>query len=207
MSNQTLSNQVLALAGIAQACALVEELATTGNVNPLAFECSVNSVLKLDADSVLDVFGGTAGIEYGLQQLRAQLSGELKHKPHLSRYAAQLVFLQAEMAKRDDMQAMIRTGIVKAQAQSEHFGAVHSNVLANLADVYSNTLSKLHPRIMIIGDQHHLGDQTSVNKIRTLLLAGIRASMLWRQCGGRRWHLLFKRKPLEAEIERLLARY
>ncbi|MEW8459773.1 MAG: DUF489 family protein [Candidatus Thiodiazotropha endolucinida] len=34
----------------------------------------------------------------------------------------------------------------------------------------------------------------NVNKIRALLLSGIRAATLWRQTGGRRRQLLFVRK-------------
>ena len=34
------------------------------------------------------------------------------------------------------------------------------------------------------------------NKIRSLLLAGIRSAMLWRQCGGKRWQILLGRKRM-----------
>ena len=34
------------------------------------------------------------------------------------------------------------------------------------------------------------------NRVRTLLLAGIRSATLWRQVGGHRWQLLFQRKKL-----------
>jgi len=37
-----------------------------------------------------------------------------------------------------------------------------------------------------------------------LLLAGIRATLLWRQCGGSRWKLLFFRKKIQDEAKFLL---
>jgi high frequency lysogenization protein len=57
---------------------------------------------------------------------------------------------------------------------------------------------------MVQGDQQYLGNQSTVNKIRALLLAGIRATLLWRQCGGSRWKLLFFRKKIQDEAKFLL---
>ena len=57
---------------------------------------------------------------------------------------------------------------------------------------------------MVNGEQAYLGRTDIVNKIRALLLAGIRSAMLWKQCGGTRWKFLFFRKKLQLEIENLL---
>lgn len=88
--------------------------------------------------------------------------------------------------------------------QAEHFGVLHENVLANLADVYHSTISTLQPRIMVQGDPQHLGNQGTVNKIRAVLLAGIRSAHLWRQCGGSRWKLLLARQKIRHEAQFLL---
>lgn len=204
MSLQNITNQTIALAGIVQACSLVQQLATTGNANSAALESSIGSILKIDADSVLDVYGGLSGIQYGLQQFDQQLGGKILTNPEQARYAAQVVYLQKQLAKRNDMLQTIQTGIAKAQGQAEHFGVLHENVLANLADLYHGTISTLQPRIMVLGDQQYLGTQNTVNKIRALLLAGIRAALLWRQCGGSRWKLLVFRKKLRDEARFLL---
>jgi high frequency lysogenization protein len=50
----------------------------------------------------------------------------------------------------------------------------------------------------------HLQNQDNIDKIRALLLAGIRSSMLWRQCGGGRFSILFGRKRLLATTRGLL---
>ncbi|MDD2760453.1 MAG: high frequency lysogenization protein HflD [Methylomonas sp.] len=203
MSLISLSNQTIALAGIAQACSLVRQLATTGNADQEAMTASIDSLLRIDSDSVAEVFGGLAGVKHGFEQLDRQLSSRIAANPEQARYAAQLLHLQKQLSRNPEMTAKIRQGIVKAQAQAEHFGILHENVLANLADIYHGTISTLQPRIMINGDPQHLSNQTTVNKIRALLLAGIRASLLWRQCGGSRWHLLFSRKKILAEAHRL----
>ena len=205
MSLISISNQTIALAGIAQACFLVRQLATTGGADQEAMMASINSLLKIESDSVTDVFGGLAGIRHGLEQLDRQLSSRVAANPEQVRYAAQLVHLQKQLSQDPKMIDTIRAGITKAQAQAEQFGVLHENVLANLADIYHNTISTLQPRIMVNGDPQYLANQSTVNKIRALLLAGIRASLLWRQCGGSRWHLLFYRKKLLDEAHRLLS--
>lgn len=205
MQLKSLTHQTMALAGITQACHLVRLLATTGKADQEALAASVGSLLKIDAESVSDVFGGLAGIRLGLEQLDKQLGSRAIANPEQLRYAVQLLHLQKQLSRNQAMTAKIRNDISNAQTQAEHFGVMHENVLANLANIYLNTISTLQPRILVNGDPQHLGNQNIVNKIRTLLLAGIRASLLWRQCGGSRWHLLFARKKLQDEARRLLA--
>ena len=204
MTLNSLHNQTLALAGIAQACYLVRQQATTGNADPQAMSASIGSLLKIDAPTVDDVFGGIGGLKIGLEQLDRQLTSRVVANAEQARYAAQLVFLQRQLAKQPTMLSTIRDGIERAQLQAEQYGVMHPNVLANLADLYHSTISKLQPRIMVNGDQQYLGDQGTVNKIRALLLAGIRASLLWRQCGGSRWHFLLFRGRLQGEAQLLL---
>jgi high frequency lysogenization protein len=43
-----------------------------------------------------------------------------------------------------------------------------------------------------------------VDWVRTLLLAGLRSAVLWRQLGGGRFDLMFGRKKIMREAEALL---
>ncbi len=54
MQLNTITNQTIALAGIAQTAALVQQLATKGTADPIALETSIASILKIDSDSVID---------------------------------------------------------------------------------------------------------------------------------------------------------
>ncbi|PKM11255.1 MAG: lysogenization regulator HflD [Gammaproteobacteria bacterium HGW-Gammaproteobacteria-10] len=204
MQLNTLTNQAIALAAIAQAAALVQQLATTGKAESAPLEISIGSILKIDSDSVEGIFNGLGGVKLGLEQLDQQLSGYQIANPEQARYAASLVFLERQLSSRPEMLKTIQTGIQKAQRQSETFGLLHENVLANLGDLYHSTLSTLQPRIMVNGEQTYLSRPETVNKIRALLLAGIRAAILWKQCGGTRWKFLLFRKKLQTEIENLL---
>jgi high frequency lysogenization protein len=204
MSLNTITNQTIALAGIAQAAALVQQLATKGTCDAAAFEASISSVLKIDSDSVIDVYGSLEGLQLGLTQLNIQMNGFKIVNPEQARYSASLVFLEHQLAERKDLLSTILIGISKAQAQCEHFGLLHENVMANLGEIYQNTISTLQPRIMVNGEQSYLSKPDVANKIRACLLAGIRSAILWRQCGGTRWKFLFYRKKIQVELQALL---
>ncbi len=204
MQLNTITHQTIALAGIAQAAALVQQLAVKGNCDSVAYESSIGSILKIDSDNVTDVYGSLESLKLGLTQLNLQMSNFKVVNPEQARYSAALVFLENQLSKRQDLLNTIHIGVVRAQSQSEHFGALHENVLANLSEVYQKTVSTLHPRIMVNGNPDYLSRPELANKIRACLLAGIRSAVLWRQCGGTRWKFLFYRKKILAELQELL---
>ena len=204
MQLKTITNQTIALAGVAQAASLVQQLATTGSANTIALEASINSILKIDSASVLDIYGGLENLKLGLEQLNAQMTGYKLVEPQQARYCASLVFLENQLSRQPAMLNIIQIGIIKAQAQAEHFGLLHENVFANLASLYQETLSNLQPRIMVNGNPDYLERADIANKIRACLLAGIRSALLWRQCGGTRWKFLFYRRKIQVELQQLL---
>ncbi|MDI1230653.1 MAG: high frequency lysogenization protein HflD [Methylobacter sp.] len=200
----TIANQTIALAGISQAAVLVQQLATTGTADSSALEASIGSLFISDEQGVENVYGGLSGINLGILQLNDQMTGLKIANPEQARYAASLVFLENQLAKQPAMLKTIFTGIERARSQSEHFGLLHENVLANLGDIYHTTVSTLQPRIMVNGEQEYLSKPDVVNKIRACLLAGIRSAILWKRCGGTRWKFLFYRKKIQAELQILL---
>jgi high frequency lysogenization protein len=204
MELNTISNQTIALAGIAQVAVLVQQLATTGTCDQQAMEASIGSILKIDSDSVAEIYGGLGGLKLGFEQLNGQITGDKAPNPEQARYAAATVFLEKKLSARKDMLSTIQTGIVKAQAQNEQFGLLHGNVLASLGGLYQSTISTLQPRIMVNGKQEYLSRPDIANKIRALLLAGVRSALLWRQCGGSRWKFIFYRKKIQSELQNLL---
>jgi high frequency lysogenization protein len=59
---------------------------------------------------------------------------------------------------------------------------------------------------MVNGEHVHLTRKENADRIRALLLAGLRAAVLWRQSGGGRLLMLLRYKKLIAEAQRLLRR-
>jgi high frequency lysogenization protein len=199
------TDRTIALAGILQACHLVQQVARKNTFDSAALEASLGSVLKIDAETTASIYGGAAGIALGLERVREQLGKETTHRDlELTKYVIGVMHLERQLAKRPDMLDKIRIGVERAQAQTAHFPITHSNIIAGLAGIYSDTLSTLTPRIMVQGEQGYLSNPDNTNKVRALLLAAIRSAVLWRQVGGRRWQLIFARSAILQEAEMLL---
>ena len=201
---KTLTHQTIALAGLSQSVQLVHDIARNGSADIYDVETCLASLLKINAEGVADVYGGLKNLKTGLTLLERQLGAPETVDTELARYAAALVYLEGKYRKQDAMQKTLRLGLERATVQTAHFGVTHENVLAALAELYKNTISQLSPRIIVQGEQRHLEDTAKANTIRALLLAGIRAAWLWRQCGGSRLGFLLNRRKLREEASRLL---
>jgi high frequency lysogenization protein len=197
--------RVIALAGVFQACRMVREIATRGSAQSADATASLASVFRIDADSAADVFGGLAGVRTGLEQLIAELDGDARDLA-----LTQLVLGVNRIARRlERMPAMrdaLRNGIESIARQAEHVGVAHSSVQTRLAALYCETLSHVRPRIVVHGNPAHLGNPHDVEKIRAMLLAAVRAAVLWRQVGGGQFRLLLKRREYAMLARGLLAR-
>lgn len=196
---------VLALAGVTQACALVQQVARKNTADSAALEASLESLFRIDADSTEAVYGSAADVRPGLKSVQEQLGGSrAPANLELMRYAANIMHLERALAKRPRMLARIREGIEGAQEKKQALGVTHPDVIAPLAQIYSETVSTLAPRIIVQGEQGYLSNPDNANKVRALLLAAIRSAVLWRQVGGRRWQLLFARSALVREVTAML---
>lgn len=201
---KTLTHQAIALAGLSQAVLLVQQIARRGTADLDAMKTSIGSTLKIDADDILDVYGGLAGLETGLRQMERQLAEPRQVDPELARYASTLIFLEGQVMKRPEMVDAIGVAVQRAQAAAERSGDIlDDGVFEALAYGYQQTLSQLKPRVMVSGEQRYLSEQRNSDRIRALLLAGVRSALLWRQAGGVRWKLLFVRSSLQREARRL----
>ncbi|MDX1653817.1 MAG: high frequency lysogenization protein HflD [Candidatus Competibacteraceae bacterium] len=196
-------NRIIALAGLFQATAQVGSIAHTGQVEVRDFETCILSLFKIDAQSAEDVYGGLEPLRSGLKLVVEQL----RHPQSLeaTRYAISLLVLERKLNSNPRLLGQIRQGILDSQERLQHFPATHDNIIAQLADLYTQTVSTLRPRIMVNGEHTHLSRPENAARIRALLLAGIRAAVLWRQSGGGRLTLLLRRRALLLEAQRLLA--
>jgi high frequency lysogenization protein len=198
-------NRTIALAGILQAAALVDRLATTGYLPKDDFRTCVESLLEQNPDSTIDTYGDLSRLETGLKMLTEALGGVRKESAQQSlRYMLGMMHLQQKLSGRKDMLAVIGSRLTQANLQAQHFEPTHDNVISNLADLYSDTISTFRFRIHVRGEATYLQQQRIANQVRTLLFSGIRSTMLWHQVGGRRWHIIVYRKHLLSHAENLL---
>ena len=203
-------NRTIALAALFQCVEGVTQIAARGRVDSELFNACMNSVLTEDDHSPEALYGGVANLKTGLKVLMYQLgAGNLTPdgKPkdiEATRYAVNLLYLEKKLANDPDMFKALLKNIENAQQQLDFYAMTHPNMVARLAEIYTTTISKLGPRIMIKGDQSHLANPENAAKIRALLLAGVRAALLWRQAGGSRWKLIFARGAMQKEAQHLL---
>lgn len=184
-------SRVLALAGIFQALSLVRDIARTGDCDHEAMEASLASVFKLEAASAADVFGGNQGVRRGLRVLVEQVEGDDRDLP-LFHMLVSVMKLERSLARRPEINQSLGAALADMQRQLQHFPVIHAAIVARLADLYCNSLSGLRPRVNVVGSPLYLQQPTHAARIRALLLAAVRAAVMWRQLGGRRRHLLFR---------------
>lgn len=196
---QSVRNQAMALAGVMHATSLVRQLAREGRVPDEQLACALRPVFALDPEAVDAVYTGEACRRSALVVLQTQLGGtDGQRDMETTRYAATLMHLERKLAGRRDLMTTLREGLEAGARQLEHYPVTHDNIVARLADLYSRTVSQLKPRVMVQGDARFLEEPGTANRVRALLLAGIRSAVLWRQCGGSRLRLIFSRNRLIA---------
>lgn len=204
-------NRTIALAALFQCVEGVNQVANTGKIDNALYNTCINSVLTDSHESASSLYGSVSELKVGLRSMMYQLgSGQLtpdgKQKDmEATRYTLGLLHLENKLDKNPDVFKQLIDGIQKTQEKLKHFEVDHENITASLADIYANTISELGPKIMIKGDQTFLANPKNAAKIRALLLAGIRAALLWRQAGGSRWKLLWERGKLQKQADVFLS--
>lgn len=202
-----LKHQTTALAGLFQAAHLVEQIAKTGQCNENSLKVCIESLLETDPDSVSDIYGNAVEtLRTGFKEVRFLTDGKSRtgSSPDVIRYALSILHIESKLKKNKSMMARISEGVESAKRQAEHFHSTHENLLANLSGLYQDTLSTFRFRIHVTGSAQHLNNPANAHKIRALLLSGLRAAILWRQMGGRRWQLLFNRKKINQTVNEAL---
>ena len=203
--NQT-QEQLVALGAVFEATTQVDRIARTGQSSEPVLECLLGSLLVRNPENTLAVYGGDdLNLRDGYKALISSLERDptsLQREP--LRYALALLNLERQFAKRDDLMQIMGSRLDQIQAQVEHFGPTHENVVSSCGSLYQDTISTFRQRIQVQGDMRHLQQPSNASKIRALLLTGIRSARLWRQLGGHRWQLVISRKKLLNELYPML---
>lgn len=195
----------MALSGIVQACDLVNQVARRGVADSAAVETSIGSLFEFDPDSVGDVYGGPGRLLTGLRQLRDFLHGRVSRDSRVTRYVVSALHVERKLGSRGDLMSVIQERLNHIAEHARNATVMEDHVLGDLADLYTETISTLTPRILVNGEPQHLSNPNNVNRIRSLLLAAIRSAVLWRQCGGSRLQIVLGRRRLLQETERLIS--
>ncbi|MHC9086233.1 high frequency lysogenization protein HflD [Luteimonas sp. RIT-PG2_3] len=197
-------DRMLALAGVVQALKQVRRIADTGQADATVLSSALDSVFRIEADSIEAVYGGRQALRPGLLLLRNYFSnqGDDELLPKLTLSVLQL---ERRFSADQDMGEDVHEGILAAKLIAERQGNTHPEVLSALGALYAETVSHLRPKVMVQGNPHYLGQADIVAEIRAVLLAALRSAVLWRQLGGNYWDFLFSRRRMVEAIEELMS--
>ncbi|MBV0931770.1 high frequency lysogenization protein HflD [Marinobacterium weihaiense] len=215
--------QTIALAGMFQAASLVDQVAQRGMVPQNNYETCIASLFATNPKLTEDVFGGVKEVPYGLSLGLRHLQDMVEKKEsgqnkQIIQYVLGMIMLERQLDKHPDVMSKLGKGIDAIADKARYFNDqdaassvplapvayTHRNVIAALDNLYQETISQFSFRIQVGGDPRHLQNTENAARIRALLLAGIRATLLWRQVGGKRWHMLFFRSRLKPSLRRIM---
>lgn len=190
----SVEDQTIALAGMFQSAILIEQIARTGEINQAAFDCCLDSLFTFDADTTLEIFGDIAGLNQGFRTMTAYLGGRAKRTgKNLAYYIMSMMKLSNNLLKNNTLADNLQSDLLTIQQQTREFDMSRGSLVNKIDGLYQKTISNMQPRIIVRGEQNYLTNPDNAAKVRALLLAGIRAAVLWHQLGGSKWKLMFSR--------------
>lgn len=200
--------RALALSALVQAALLVEKSAFGRETPDTALNVLYQSLYVTNPGDFTEIIPNLDDLTLGVTYLRKVFQSQPDNADNRTLgYVLNVIQLEKKLRKRPDLLGIITESISALDARYEMpEDRLQPNAIAELAELYRKTLGELRPRIEVKGEASHLQDAPTAAKIRSLLLTGIRFAMLWRQLGGRRWHLVFQQKQILANLNRLYDR-
>ncbi|MDX1538786.1 high frequency lysogenization protein HflD [Arsukibacterium sp.] len=202
----SLSTQIIALAGLSQAICLLQSLARHNKLDPEQYQTTLASIANLTPESPLAVYGDDLSkISSGLQTIITQLGDSTNRDVEFTRYLVGVLALERKLNKNRANMAELGKQLSQLERQLQHFAVTDDTIVGRLADIYSECISSLGSRIQVYGQPDVLKQTSVQQKVRALLLAAVRAAVLWRQAGGSRLNFIFQRRKLVAAAKHLQA--
>ncbi len=200
--------QNIAMVAVAQCASLVNSLAVKGKAPQSELIACINSLLIVNPNSVDDIYPNIADLNLGLRTVQEVFSNDRsRENAEIMRYTLGMLLLRNKFNGSQQLQSAVRHGLEfidplefiddEASEQSESALIQQDRIFEQLAKLYQDTISTLSYRIQVQGQVENLKNENVANRIRALLLGGIRSAVLWYQLGGRRWRLVFYRKRVQ----------
>ncbi|MEX1222615.1 MAG: high frequency lysogenization protein HflD [Idiomarina sp.] len=197
--------RTLALAGLAQAVAAVQQLAREGSLRDNeSADILYESVLAMAAPSTEAVYGSRTKVAWGLRVLLEQIGASTNKSTEITRYMVSILALARRYEARPEAVTKLADRLQQIQRQRDTFAFDNDTIVGSMAGAYSDIISPLSKPIRISGNPDHLQRRHVQNQIRALLLAAIRSACLWRAVGGKRRHFLLSRKSMVDATKQLL---
>lgn len=202
-----LHRRAIALAALTQAVYLVDSIARKGLADAEDSRALIESIFidPSSNDSPAAVYGGLKQLSTGIRISRDILRGKsMPQAKTLMSYSAGLLTIEQRLNKDQKIRSKLAEGMARIDKQKAYFAsAMHPSITAAIADLYGETISTMKPRIIVRGKTEYLSQSDHTQRVRTLLMAGLRAAHLWRSNGGGHLTLLLRRKAILRELELL----
>ncbi len=202
MSHQP-QDKVIALAAITQVAANVSTIAQHNQFDQTQLLTAIKSIAVDNPANTLEVFGDISQLKTGLELLIRNFTAK-RVNPDIGRYLVNLTTLERQLVKSPEIFKQLGNRIEASKRQLEFYPIDSPEILKIYAGIYRDTISKLPLKIQVVGKQEYLQQEVNQDRVRALLLAGVRAAVLWRQVGGKRRQILFQRKALVKHAEQLI---
>ena len=185
--------------------------------------CQRKRPAALNPRSETDIYPNLGHLNLGLRTLDDMLSlGRSPENTSLVRYTWGMLSIRNKLDMNSAMQSNIRDRLQSIQSlllvpenatpwrmtetEKTDGQLQQEQTFEQLATLYQDTISTLSHRIQVHGQEDYLQNDYVSNRVRSLLLAGIRSAVLWHQLGGRRWRLILYRKRLQETASALRRR-
>lgn len=206
-----IKSETIALAALFQCCTQIQRVATTGYYDEFAAACVMRAVFVTNPKTVEDIYNPQR-LKVGFKQLIDSFGKSDISKTAdtivITKMALKIITLANSIERNEKIFLRLSENIDeltdKFLAQEPEFldeGVSNETVLKeenirNCGHIYQSLISPNFAKLIIYGEERFLRDTSNQDKIRALLLCAIRAVVLWRQVGGRRRYLLFRRKDI-----------
>lgn len=185
----------IALGALSQAVFLTQRFALEGKIKKTEeFQILTESIMMFEASNTLEIYGDNlANLKTGFKVFIGLSSKSDKLNSLMLRYFKQVLdlaqILQNDQKALDTLAQRLQS--IKGQLAFYEDNIMHEQVILKFASSYSDIVSPLGSKIKVLGKPEYLSRTEIQNKIRTLLLAAVRASILFKQVGGSKLQLLF----------------
>ena len=198
-------NKTIALGGLQQTLRLVQDIAWNSAYDYPQIDACLTTLFKREPNTYIEVYGHIKHIQAGLTSLQKDFKDK-RNKLALerSRYMVSLMILSKKVIKNSKLKEQLGTTLSLLEEAANDLDRQRDYLVERLAQLYRNTISRLDPRIIIYGEPQILSNDNNAAFIRTLLLAGLRSALLWRQAGGTHFDLLLCKSKYLSTIDQLL---
>ena len=206
-------SETIALGALFQSATQIQRVARSGAVDEHAIAPLMRALVITTPQTIEDIYAPKRLLP-GLNQLLTSLIPKEAATPknaELIKIAFSMINLESNLEQQpmvfdqlDKEIDRLRADVLRLHPDYEDAAdniVLDYDVIRMYSRIYSNLISPNFPKLIIYGEEAYLRRPEFQEMIRALLLAGIRAALLWHQVGGKRYSMMFRYKDM-IECER-----